>query len=166
MKTVVAALLFALAAAVSFAAIGNLTPPATTHGAHGAAHDKQHAEVVHRRFSRQELQRVERDPRSVVGTARMLPAFADGGSSGEPIGVKMLAVKPGSLWDRMGIVDGDVLTAVNGIPLNGRGAPFGDATKRDAMKIHVTRGERAVVLDIAFFDEGVDAGVLEVVVPQ
>ena len=54
------------------------------------------------------------DPSSLMQQVRLVPSFRDGRWSG----FKTLSVQPGSLIEKLGLRRGDVIKAVNGLPLD------------------------------------------------
>ncbi len=59
------------------------------------------------------LDRVLADTTSLVTTVRIVPAIGDG----KPIGFKLFAIRPGSLWARLGFLNGDTVQTVNDIDI-------------------------------------------------
>jgi general secretion pathway protein C len=55
-----------------------------------------------------------RSPAQLFSEARILPKY----EAGEMVGVQVSAIKPGSLFEKMGIQDGDTITALNGIRID------------------------------------------------
>jgi general secretion pathway protein C len=55
-----------------------------------------------------------RSPAQLFSEARILPRY----EAGEMVGVQVSAIKPGSLFEKMGIKDGDTITALNGIRID------------------------------------------------
>ncbi len=47
----------------------------------------------------------------------LIPAFVNG----KPVGFKIFSIKPGSLYQQLGFENGDVLTQINGVPLDANG---------------------------------------------
>ena len=64
--------------------------------------------------SRREVQENVRNPASLLSQARVLPKFEDG----EMVGLQVSGIKDGSLFDDLGIQEGDVITEFNGIPID------------------------------------------------
>lgn len=56
----------------------------------------------------------------VLQQARAIPNF----ENGVPDGYKMLQIVPGSIYDQLGIKNGDVVTSLNGDPINDPGKAF------------------------------------------
>jgi general secretion pathway protein C len=55
-----------------------------------------------------------RSPTQLFSEARILPKYQEG----QMVGVQVSAIKPGSLFEEMGIQDGDVITELNGIRID------------------------------------------------
>lgn len=64
---------------------------------------------------REEVQASLRNPAEIFSQARILPKYEDG----QMRGVQVSQIKPGSLFEQVGIREGDVITELNGIPING-----------------------------------------------
>jgi general secretion pathway protein C len=50
----------------------------------------------------------------MAASARFVPHIADG----RPIGFKLYAIRPGSIFDRLGIRNGDTVVAINGLSMD------------------------------------------------
>jgi len=59
---------------------------------------------------------VANNPAALFSQARILPKYEDG----EMIGVQLNSVKAGSLFEQIGIQDGDTITEFNGIQVTGQ----------------------------------------------
>jgi general secretion pathway protein C len=70
------------------------------------------------RFSvpRADVESVANNPAALFSQARILPKYEDG----EMIGVQLNSVKAGSLFEQIGIRDGDTITEFNGIQVTGQ----------------------------------------------
>ena len=55
-----------------------------------------------------------RSPARLFSEARILPKY----DAGQMVGVQVSAIKPGSLFEKMGIEDGDVITELNGMRID------------------------------------------------
>jgi general secretion pathway protein C len=55
-----------------------------------------------------------RDPSTLLTQARVLPKFEDG----QMVGLQVNGIKPGSLFEELGIQEGDVITQFNGIAIS------------------------------------------------
>jgi len=70
------------------------------------------------RFSvrRDDVESVASNPAALFSQARILPKYQDG----EMVGVQLNSIKPGSLFEKIGIRDGDTITEFNGIQVTGQ----------------------------------------------
>jgi general secretion pathway protein C len=70
------------------------------------------------RFSvrRDDVKSVANNPAALFSQARILPKYQDG----EMIGVQLNSIKAGSLFEQIGIQDGDTITEFNGIQVTGQ----------------------------------------------
>ena len=70
------------------------------------------------RFSvpRADVESVANNPAALFSQARILPKY----ESGEMIGVQLNSIKEGSLFEQIGIQDGDTITEFNGIQVTGQ----------------------------------------------
>ncbi|QRN99754.1 general secretion pathway protein GspC [Archangium violaceum] len=66
-------------------------------------------------LSRQEVDTLLANPSDVLMQARIAPVFRDG----KPQGFKMFSIRPGSLYVRLGLQNGDTLRRINGLSLEG-----------------------------------------------
>jgi general secretion pathway protein C len=64
--------------------------------------------------SRDEIQKSMRDPTELLSQARVLPKF----EQGQMVGLQVNGIKPGSLFQQIGLQEGDVITQFNGIAIN------------------------------------------------
>jgi general secretion pathway protein C len=55
-----------------------------------------------------------RDPSELLSQARVLPKF----EQGQMVGLQVNGIKPGSLFQEIGLQEGDVITQFNGIAIN------------------------------------------------
>jgi general secretion pathway protein C len=62
---------------------------------------------------RDEIDDLMRNPANLFSQARILPKYTDG----EMVGLQINAIKPGSLFEEIGIQSGDVITNLNGISI-------------------------------------------------
>ncbi len=60
------------------------------------------------------VEKLVRNPASLLEQANLVPEFQDG----QMIGVKIRKPKPGSIFEQLGIKDGDVIVELNGIPID------------------------------------------------
>jgi general secretion pathway protein C len=65
-------------------------------------------------ISRETIDQSLRDPSELLTQARVLPKFEDG----QMVGLQVNGIKPGSLFQELGIQEGDVITQFNGIPIS------------------------------------------------
>jgi general secretion pathway protein C len=56
----------------------------------------------------------ERSPAAIFSGARILPKYEDG----EMVGIELSKIKPGSLYEKAGLQDGDVLMELNGVTID------------------------------------------------
>lgn len=92
------------------------------------------------------------DPAMVaaLGDARGVPFYADG----EAIGMRIFAIKPGSLWEQVGLQKGDIILGVEGLSVTNT-ADFLRATERligasqAQPRIEITRGRERLTLGAA-----------------
>ena len=64
--------------------------------------------------SRQDIEETLRNPADLLSQARVLPKFEDG----EMVGLQINSIKPGSLFEEIGLKNGDVITEFNGIQID------------------------------------------------
>jgi len=64
---------------------------------------------------REDVESVANNPAALFSQARILPKYEDG----EMIGVQMNSIKAGSVFEQIGIADGDTITEFNGIQVTG-----------------------------------------------
>jgi general secretion pathway protein C len=64
--------------------------------------------------SREEIQKSMRDPSELLSQARVLPKF----EQGQMVGLQVNGIKPGSLFQEIGLQEGDVITQFNGIAID------------------------------------------------
>jgi general secretion pathway protein C len=64
--------------------------------------------------SRDEIEKSMRDPSELLSQARVLPKF----EQGQMVGLQVNGIKPGSLFQEIGLQEGDVITQFNGIAIN------------------------------------------------
>lgn len=65
-------------------------------------------------ISREELESAKANMSQLMTQVRIAPNFTEG----EPDGFKVLSIKRGSLFDRLGLRNGDVIRQINGVPLD------------------------------------------------
>jgi general secretion pathway protein C len=64
---------------------------------------------------REQVQQALRNPAELFSQARMLPKYEEG----QMRGVQVSQIKPGSLFEQVGLREGDVITSLNGVSING-----------------------------------------------
>lgn len=64
--------------------------------------------------SRSDIEETLRNPNNLLSQARILPKF----EGGEMVGLQVNSIKSGSLFQDLGLQDGDVITEFNGIPID------------------------------------------------
>jgi len=64
--------------------------------------------------SREEIQKTIRNPGDLLSQARVLPKFEDG----QMVGLQVNGIQPGSVFEGLGLREGDVITQFNGIVIN------------------------------------------------
>jgi general secretion pathway protein C len=64
--------------------------------------------------AREDFQDVANNPAQLFSQARILPKYVEG----EMVGVQLNSIKPGSVFEEMGIRDGDTITELNGIRIS------------------------------------------------
>jgi general secretion pathway protein C len=65
-------------------------------------------------ISRDAIQKSMRDPSTLLTQARVMPKF----EQGQMVGLQVNGIKPGSLFQEIGLQEGDVITQFNGIAIN------------------------------------------------
>ena len=63
---------------------------------------------------REELEKTVRNPTALFSQAQIQPRYTDG----EMVGMQINSIKPGSLFEEIGIQSGDTITELNGISIN------------------------------------------------
>ncbi len=87
------------------------------------------------------------NPMSVAKGARVVPAV----KNGKPDGFKLYAIRPGSLYARMGLANGDTLQTINGLALDSADKALEVYTKlRDAKSFEVGLTRRGSPLTLKF----------------
>lgn len=70
--------------------------------------------------SRSEVDKTLSDLNNVLTQARAVPNF----ENGAPAGYKLFQIVPGSIYDKLGLKNGDVIVGLNGQPINDPGKAF------------------------------------------
>ncbi len=90
------------------------TPPRTS------AARPQVERLAENRFAvtRSDVQKLAGNPSSLLNSSqgRILPRY----ENGQMVGFQVNAIRPGSLWQQIGVQDGDTITELNGIRINGQ----------------------------------------------
>ena len=71
-------------------------------------------------ISRSEVDKTLQDLNKVLTEARAVPNF----ENGVPAGYKLFQIVPGSIYDKLGLQNGDVISNLNGQPINDPGKAF------------------------------------------
>ena len=71
-------------------------------------------------ISRSEVDKTLADLNNVLTQARAVPNF----ENGVPAGYKLFQIVPGSIYDKLGLVNGDVIAGLNGQPITDPGKAF------------------------------------------
>lgn len=75
---------------------------------------------THYEIERNAVDKTVSNLNEVLQQARAIPNF----ENGMPDGYKMLQIVPGSIYDKLGVKNGDVITGLNGDPINDPGKAF------------------------------------------
>jgi hypothetical protein len=68
---------------------------------------------THYEIAKTVFDEVVANPMAIAKGARMVPAMKDG----KPEGIKLYAIRPSSVYAKLGLTNGDTLVAINGFPL-------------------------------------------------
>ena len=88
-----------------------------------------------------------RTPAQLFQDARILPKYTEG----QMVGVQVSSIKPGGVFEKMGLQDGDVITELNGVRID---SPEQSATilleftKTDSFSVQVDRASGAQTLNV------------------
>jgi general secretion pathway protein C len=80
-----------------------------------------------------------RDPASLFSQARIVPKY----DAGNMVGIQLNEIESGSLYEKIGIKSGDVITALNGIPIDSASASakiLTEFTEADAFRVEILGG--------------------------
>ncbi len=107
-----------------------------------ARNDSRVRQLAEDRFAvrRSDVQEAARNPAQLFSQARILPKY----EGGQMVGVQLNAIKPGSLFEQIGLQDGDTITELNGIAVT---SPQDSAnllrelTDADSFSVIVTRAD-------------------------
>lgn len=89
----------------------------------------------------------------ILSSARIVPEYDK--ASGEMLGMKVDAIKSDSLFERVGLVNGDIITEVNGIVvdrLEATSAIFDELATADEINVAAQRGNEPVILSASSED--------------
>lgn len=75
----------------------------------------------HFNIARNEIENALKDLNQILTQARAIPHF----ENGQPAGYKLFQIVPGSIYDKLGLKNGDLLCGINGDPINDPGKAFG-----------------------------------------
>ncbi len=81
----------------------------------------------------------------IVTQARMVPNFVEDGSGRKPDGFRVLTVKPGGIFEKLGIRNGDIISKINGAPMDNVETAFQLLQQlrfEKRFEIEITRGSR------------------------
>ena len=91
-------------------------------------------DATHRQLSAALLDRLFANPMALAKSVRIVPALRDG----KPVGLKLYAIRAGSVFARLGFVNGDTLVRINGFELTSADKALDAYTKvRTATKIQI-----------------------------
>ncbi len=86
-------------------------------------------------IERTEIDKTMADLNNVLTQARCVPSF----ENGLPVGYKCFQIVPGSIYDKLGLQNGDVVTAINGKSLNDPGKAIEELSNlKDAKHVEIT----------------------------
>ncbi len=71
-------------------------------------------DASHVTMTRALLDKIIANPMAAASSVRTVPAVKDG----KPAGFKLYAIRPGSLFARLGFLNGDTLVSINGFDLS------------------------------------------------
>lgn len=89
---------------------------------------------------RDDVQQAMRNPAELFSQARILPKY----ENGQMVGVQLNSIQPGSLFEQIGIQNGDVITGVNGIVVSSpqdSAALLKELTESDQFEVNVLGGD-------------------------
>lgn len=93
------------------------------------------------------IDRLLGNPTAVAKSARVVPSVLDG----KPNGFKLYAIRPSSLYARIGILNGDTLTGVNGLELSSAEKALEAYTHvRDASRLSVAITRRGKPITLTY----------------
>lgn len=84
------------------------------------------------------------NPDTLMRHARIVPAMA----AGQPLGFRLYAIRPGSVWSAIGLANGDTIRSVNGVDLSTPDQALrAYATFKDARELRISVLRRIAVED-------------------
>jgi len=98
---------------------------------------------------RERAEAAEQSPRSAAtlfSDARILPKY----ENGEMVGIQLSAIKSGSMYEKFGFKDGDVITELNGIQINNPASSaklLSELTQADSFEFTVNGEKRTIPAD-------------------
>jgi type II secretory pathway component PulC len=98
---------------------------------------------------------LSRSAADLLTQGRLLPKYSDG----EMVGMQVNDIQPGSLYETLGIEDGDVISSVNGIPIDSAAA--GSKILRELTDAEEFRIEREGKSPITFGPEQLEEALSE-----
>lgn len=112
-------------------------------GANSAAERVQR--LAENRFgvTREDVETVANNPAALFSQARILPKYDEG----KMVGVQLNAIKPGSLFEQIGIREGDTITELNGIQITSQqdsATVLRELTSANAFNVTVSGSDGAV----------------------
>jgi len=93
--------------------------------------------------SREDVDTVANNPAALFSQARILPKYDEG----KMVGVQLNAIKPGSLFEQIGIREGDTITELNGIQITSQqdsATVLRELTSANAFNVTVTGNDGAI----------------------
>jgi general secretion pathway protein C len=93
--------------------------------------------------SREDVETVANNPAALFSQARILPKYDEG----KMVGVQLNAIKPGSLFEQIGIREGDTITELNGIQITSQqdsATVLRELTSANAFNVTVTGNDGAI----------------------
>lgn len=103
-------------------------------------------------IERENVEKMVRNPAALFAQGRVLPHFEDG----EFIGVQVSDIKPGSIYEEVGIQDGDVIVELNGIAIDGpeqSAKVLAEFARSSEFTIVVENGDSTRTLNVTIPDE-------------
>jgi general secretion pathway protein C len=94
--------------------------PKVTVGAKSAAPGIEKLSSTQFNIDRKEVDKALSDLNNILTQARAVPNI----ENGQPAGYKLFQIVPGSIYDKLGLQNGDVIAGLNGAPINDPGKAF------------------------------------------